>query len=112
MSISVYFTNTLIKRFSLTKYWMASPTHEVDLQTLSLEDLVYNLTAKMELLVDSVSILSCKSTPEFDTDLKKLDEALNVHEEMYNEFNKRLDELHAHTSEIGELLQSVPPPAT
>lgn len=107
MSISVYFTNTLIKRFSLTKYWMASPTHEVDLQTLSLEDLVYNLTAKMELLVDSVSILSCKSTPEFDTDLKKLDEALNVHEEMYNEFNKRLDELHAHTSEIGELLQSV-----
>ena len=86
---------------------MASPTHELDIQTLSLEDLVYNLTAKMEVLVDSISILSCKSTPEFDTELNELDEALNVHEEMAIEFNKRLEELHAHTSEIGELLESV-----
>ena len=99
--------NYFNKRFSLTKYWMASPTHEIDLQTLSLEDLVCNMTAKMEVLVDSISILSCKSTPEFDTELNELDEALNVHEEMAVEFNKRLEELHAHTSEIGELLESV-----
>ena len=86
---------------------MASPTHEIDLQTISLEDLVHNLTAKMEVLVDSISILSCKSSSEFGTNLMEMGEALDLHDEMANEFNKRVDELHAHTSEIGELLESV-----
>ena len=86
---------------------MASPTHEVDLQTISLEDLVHNLTAKMEVLVDSISLLSCQSTSEFDTNLKEMEQSLNSHDNMTNEFKKRVDDLHTQTSEIGELLESV-----
>ena len=86
---------------------MASPTHDIDLQTISLEDLVHNLTAKMEVLVDSLSILSCKSTPEFETNLKEMEQALDVHDEMSNEFKNRVDDLYAQTSEMGELLEAV-----
>ncbi|KAI6646539.1 Spindle and kinetochore-associated protein 1 [Oopsacas minuta] len=86
---------------------MASPKYETDLQTISMEDLVHNLTAKMEILVESISVLSCKSTPEFNTDLQELEQVLESQEDMTVEFNRRIDELHSQTSELGELLESV-----
>ena len=94
---------------------MASPGHNIDipskddfdLQTMPLEGLVQNLTSKMELLEDSISLISLGSSPEFKLSMEELEQQLDSSEAITAEFSRRLDEFQAHIFELGELKQAV-----